>query len=404
MALEPEGLARGKEALSRSGRLAERAVDAARGGEPASVTDALGGYTLGVWPLGGMTFAYSMGLPEGHERGHARQCSTCAPDSARLTAAVSPPACRISVVRPSLTIPWLLLMLLILLTSAVGANLPAWWDRPLGHLSGTVGWRPPQEPDAVIASAEAAVSGGDLSAALAALVQLKARQWTREHADAAGTAGASAATAAAASAVGRRPQQTQQAAALAQASAVAAAAAASPVLTRKQQQQQMLQQQRHQAMMQQQQLRQQQLHHQQLQQQLHAQQLQQHQAMLLQRAQAAQAAQAAAQQKQAAAQQAAAQQAAAQQAAAQQAAQQRRVADIGPPATIPAEEAETGKVMKVLTRFDGSSDASQLQLQPGDSVAVLEQHASGWVFGRKVEKGGADDPEGWFPLWALQSR
>lgn len=46
-----------------------------------------------------------------------------------------------------------------------------------------------------------------------------------------------------------------------------------------------------------------------------------------------------------------------------------------------------------------SGDVSQLSLNKGDSVIVIERHTTGWTFGRHVET----QKEGWFPDWVKQS-
>jgi hypothetical protein len=52
--------------------------------------------------------------------------------------------------------------------------------------------------------------------------------------------------------------------------------------------------------------------------------------------------------------------------------------------------------INVTTKFQ-AADESQLSLEPGDHVEILQREASGWTFGCKV---GAPQAMGWFPEWA----
>eukprot|EP00405_Crypthecodinium_cohnii_P058812 CAMPEP_0206611992 /NCGR_PEP_ID=MMETSP0325_2-20121206/55665_1 /ASSEMBLY_ACC=CAM_ASM_000347 /TAXON_ID=2866 /ORGANISM="Crypthecodinium cohnii, Strain Seligo" /LENGTH=829 /DNA_ID=CAMNT_0054131481 /DNA_START=41 /DNA_END=2530 /DNA_ORIENTATION=+ len=48
-----------------------------------------------------------------------------------------------------------------------------------------------------------------------------------------------------------------------------------------------------------------------------------------------------------------------------------------------------------------ASNASQLSLANADLVEVVERHATGWTYGRKVNFRGDVQAEGWFPDWAI---
>ena len=57
----------------------------------------------------------------------------------------------------------------------------------------------------------------------------------------------------------------------------------------------------------------------------------------------------------------------------------------------------------IATSSFSAASASQLSLLVGDSVEIIEQHESGWTYGRKVESGSAAPAvEGWFPTWAAK--
>ncbi|CAK0906136.1 unnamed protein product, partial [Prorocentrum cordatum] len=55
-------------------------------------------------------------------------------------------------------------------------------------------------------------------------------------------------------------------------------------------------------------------------------------------------------------------------------------------------------VARAVTAFEPSG-ATQLQLQAGDMVHVLERHASGWSYCRSIRPPAAS---GWVPAWAVQ--
>jgi hypothetical protein len=56
---------------------------------------------------------------------------------------------------------------------------------------------------------------------------------------------------------------------------------------------------------------------------------------------------------------------------------------------------ETKNLVTVTTAFS-ATDSSQLTLVPDDRVEIVQQHTTGWTYGRKA----ADLSEGWFPDWA----
>lgn len=65
--------------------------------------------------------------------------------------------------------------------------------------------------------------------------------------------------------------------------------------------------------------------------------------------------------------------------------------------------AETRNVMKANAAFAATS-ASQLTISVADLVEIVDRHASGWTYGRKVSEAGADAGaglEGWFPDWVV---
>jgi hypothetical protein len=56
---------------------------------------------------------------------------------------------------------------------------------------------------------------------------------------------------------------------------------------------------------------------------------------------------------------------------------------------------ENKNIVTVTTAFS-ATDSSQLTLVPDDLVEIVQQHTTGWTYGRKV----VDHSEGWFPEWA----
>lgn len=74
-----------------------------------------------------------------------------------------------------------------------------------------------------------------------------------------------------------------------------------------------------------------------------------------------------------------------------------------PPQTPPPPQ--PNKAALVLLPFKGDGPTN-LSLQVGDLVEVLERHTSGWTFGRKVYtvNGSPAGAEGWFPAWATGSQ
>jgi len=69
--------------------------------------------------------------------------------------------------------------------------------------------------------------------------------------------------------------------------------------------------------------------------------------------------------------------------------------------SAPIQKAEAVEAKPPIQRFPvqnafSASDASQLSLAIGDLVEVIEQHPTGWTFGRLL----STDKEGWFPDWA----
>lgn len=76
-----------------------------------------------------------------------------------------------------------------------------------------------------------------------------------------------------------------------------------------------------------------------------------------------------------------------------------QAAAAAPPAPTPQAEART--IKRAANRFDATSP-SQLTLAPADLIEIVERHASGWTYGRKVsESSAAEVVEGWFPDWVV---
>eukprot|EP00931_Biecheleriopsis_adriatica_P082832 TRINITY_DN5630_c0_g1_i1.p1 TRINITY_DN5630_c0_g1~~TRINITY_DN5630_c0_g1_i1.p1 ORF type:complete len:796 (-),score=218.01 TRINITY_DN5630_c0_g1_i1:91-2478(-) len=67
----------------------------------------------------------------------------------------------------------------------------------------------------------------------------------------------------------------------------------------------------------------------------------------------------------------------------------------------PAPAQEARNFQRANAAFTASS-ASQLTLNVGDSVEIVERHASGWTYGRKASDSGAI--EGWFPDWVCPQK
>jgi len=55
-------------------------------------------------------------------------------------------------------------------------------------------------------------------------------------------------------------------------------------------------------------------------------------------------------------------------------------------------------------RSFAANGSSQLGVQKGDLIEVLNQHESGWTYGRKVHQDAESKHQkfvGWFPNWAI---
>jgi len=74
------------------------------------------------------------------------------------------------------------------------------------------------------------------------------------------------------------------------------------------------------------------------------------------------------------------------------------------PAAAPAPTLEARPVIRASSTFAATSP-SQLTLTPADCVEVVERHASGWTYGRKVtDSRGEGAVEGWFPDWVVAQK
>lgn len=70
----------------------------------------------------------------------------------------------------------------------------------------------------------------------------------------------------------------------------------------------------------------------------------------------------------------------------------------------PTPPLEARPVMRASATFAATSP-SQLTLKPADFVEVVERHASGWTYGRKVsDVRGEGAIEGWFPEWVVAQK
>jgi hypothetical protein len=75
-------------------------------------------------------------------------------------------------------------------------------------------------------------------------------------------------------------------------------------------------------------------------------------------------------------------------------------------AAPPAPKAPSTVVRVATAAFSGSS-SSQLTVNTGDLVEIVESHASGWTYGRKVhapQHAHAGAIEGWFPDWVCAQK
>mmetsp|Transcript_114850 Transcript_114850/g.366360 ORF Transcript_114850/g.366360 Transcript_114850/m.366360 type:complete len:898 (+) Transcript_114850:133-2826(+) len=70
--------------------------------------------------------------------------------------------------------------------------------------------------------------------------------------------------------------------------------------------------------------------------------------------------------------------------------------------TQPALATEARTVLRANAAFNATS-ASQLTLSSSDLVEIVERHASGWTYGRKVSEAASEAAvlEGWFPDWVV---
>jgi len=85
-----------------------------------------------------------------------------------------------------------------------------------------------------------------------------------------------------------------------------------------------------------------------------------------------------------------------------QAVVQQVVAGVAP--TANALQTETRPILRACAAFTASS-SSQLTLSVADLVEIVERHASGWTYGRKVsDVRGEGAAEGWFPDWVVPNQ
>lgn len=80
--------------------------------------------------------------------------------------------------------------------------------------------------------------------------------------------------------------------------------------------------------------------------------------------------------------------------------QGKAVAEVEQPSVHMQEQ--SGRV-KVVHSFNAAIE-TQLSVQAGDFVDIVEQHSSGWTFGRKSSKATGEEEEGWFPHWAVSCK
>jgi len=76
-------------------------------------------------------------------------------------------------------------------------------------------------------------------------------------------------------------------------------------------------------------------------------------------------------------------------------------------AAVPPAPKAPSTVVRVATAGFSGSSASQLTVNTGDLVEIVESHASGWTYGRKVHSHNAAHSgalEGWFPDWVCAQK
>lgn len=73
-------------------------------------------------------------------------------------------------------------------------------------------------------------------------------------------------------------------------------------------------------------------------------------------------------------------------------------------AAVAAPAAEQRRILRANSKFAATSP-SQLTLAASDMIEVVERHASGWTYGRKVsDSHGVTSVEGWFPDWVVAQK
>jgi len=67
----------------------------------------------------------------------------------------------------------------------------------------------------------------------------------------------------------------------------------------------------------------------------------------------------------------------------------------------PAVAVQEGSSALYAMKAFAADDSSQLSIEVGDALEIVQQHGSGWTYGRKAHELAS---EGWFPQWVLESQ
>jgi len=71
--------------------------------------------------------------------------------------------------------------------------------------------------------------------------------------------------------------------------------------------------------------------------------------------------------------------------------------------TVQQKSEKPARAVSAIRSF-AANGSSQLGVQKGDLIEVLNQHESGWTYGRKVHQDAESKHQkfvGWFPNWAI---